>query len=118
MANGFTLIEVMIALAIVSIALLALLQSSHTILTQQDYLEQKISAEYLASDLLNRIQYGLIQLPSQGTKLSPFQNIYGYNATANPTPDPFVNEIHIQIRNQQKKIIFSLQGYAENSHAK
>lgn len=50
--TGFTLIEVMIALAIVSIALAALTQSSGSTVLNQAQLESRIMATWVAEDAL------------------------------------------------------------------
>ncbi|WP_448569435.1 type II secretion system minor pseudopilin GspI [Thalassotalea ganghwensis] len=50
--SGFTLIEVLLAMAIFSIAGLALLSSSDTHLMQLSALEQKTYADWVASDQL------------------------------------------------------------------
>ena len=54
--NGFTLIEVMVALTIVAIALGALISSSGSQATQAGYLKQKTIAHWVALNEITRLQ--------------------------------------------------------------
>ena len=53
--KAFTLLEVMVALAIISIALIVLLKNSTTSLKQSTYLQQKTLAHWVAQNQLQRL---------------------------------------------------------------
>ena len=62
--QGFTLIEILVALAIVSIALFAIVKANISNLTIAQHLRDKTIATWVAYDELTRAQLGLI--PTEG----------------------------------------------------
>ena len=61
--HGFTLIEVLIALAIVSIAFTAIIVATSENIRNTRYLENKMVATWVGMDIINKIRAGIIQLP-------------------------------------------------------
>lgn len=61
--SGFTLLEVLIALAIIAIAISALLQSSSRDVDNSTYLKNKTIANRLILNTANKIQVGLVSAP-------------------------------------------------------
>lgn len=62
--SGLTLIEVLIALAIVSIALTAIIKATAENIRATSYLQKKAFAQWLAQNQLNEVLAGLYQLPT------------------------------------------------------
>jgi general secretion pathway protein I len=60
---GLTLIEVLIALAIIAIALTAIIKGASQNIRATNYLETKMTALWIASDVVNEARAGLIKLP-------------------------------------------------------
>lgn len=60
---GLTLIEVLIALAIVSIALTAIIKSTTQDIRSTTYLQTKTIAMWVGQKVMNEVQVGVIQLP-------------------------------------------------------
>ncbi|RUO80380.1 type II secretion system protein GspI [Idiomarina tyrosinivorans] len=56
--NGFTLIEVMVALAVFGVAALAALQAASSHLSNQGYLQQKVFARWVAANQLAELSLG------------------------------------------------------------
>lgn len=61
-AQGFTLIEVLIALAILAIALVAVIKVSAQSVAETSRIKQKLAAHWVALNALARVQTGLIDL--------------------------------------------------------
>lgn len=61
--RGLTLIEVMIALAIISIALTAIIKATAQNIKDTQYLQNKTIAGWVGSEVMSKIQLGLIPLP-------------------------------------------------------
>ena len=67
--QGMTLIEVLIALAILGIALTAVLHAATVSLRQSYYLQQKTLATWAGLEILEQIEAGLREAPSDGSTL-------------------------------------------------
>ena len=65
--NGFTLLEVLVALAVVSLALTALVKSSGSMAANTAYLQQKNIAHWIAFDRIAELDSHQ-EWPSKGTK--------------------------------------------------
>jgi len=72
--RGFTLIEVMIALAVVAVALMALLSLHHQSLQSVMRSRDSTSAALLAQDLMTQAE--LERFPALGTRQGDFENMY------------------------------------------
>lgn len=66
-AAGLTLIEVLIALAIVAIALTAIIKAASQNIRATSYLETKMTALWVATDVINEARVGIIKLPDNET---------------------------------------------------
>jgi len=61
---GLTLIEVLIALAIVAIALTAIIKAATQNIRATDYLQQKIVANWVGLQVVNEARLGLLAVPA------------------------------------------------------
>ncbi|MDX2347036.1 MAG: type II secretion system minor pseudopilin GspI [Legionella sp.] len=86
--NGFTLIEVLIALAIISIALTALLLTTAETVRSTHRLRQKTLAHLVTTQGLTEIQLGLVPLEQYQSITQPitlFNQQWFWHAKSTPT---------------------------------
>ena len=99
--RGFTLIEILIALAILSIALTAILKSSSQNIKDTYYLQQKNMALWIANDALNEVRAGLLKLPLapdvEEGHVEMFGRSWFWSGNLTTTPNPHIFEIHMNI---------------------
>lgn len=97
-AQGFTLIEVMIALVVLSIGLGALIASSTQNIRVYQRLQQRYIQSWTSLNLINQIQLQQIKLsntlPSTGVQLIKGSRCY-WQAKKYPTPTPHLFQIEI-----------------------
>lgn len=97
---GFTLIEVLIALAILSIALTAIIQATSQNIRDNIYLQNKTIANWVGNLLMNQALAGILQLPTSGNNESSMlmlgQN-WLWQGTLENTPNPHIQKIRIQV---------------------
>jgi len=113
---GFTLIEVLIALVVLSIALTAIIMAISTNSRSMFYLTNKTAADWVALNAITEIQLGLI-------KLNPGQSLHGqanmlnsslnWEASLKPTIHPFVSQIDVMVSRQGATLIHMI-GYINN----
>lgn len=77
MQNAFTLFEVMIALAILSIAMVAGLVTTNTVLERTVYVEKKILAHWVGMNIINKLQLKVIKEELEVIKSSGTDNMRG-----------------------------------------
>lgn len=63
--KGFTLIEVLIALVILAVALMAIVKATDTNIHNLDYLRDKITAQWVADNVLANMQADLLVAPRE-----------------------------------------------------
>lgn len=113
--NGFTLIEVLIALAIISIALTAIIKATAQNVKDTGYLENKITAYWVANDIMNQARLNLITLPFAPESLAQETSMLGqkwlWQANLQPTRNKHIQEIHVNVTNSSQKSLANLIGY-------
>ncbi len=98
-ARGFTLIEVLVALGIVAIALLAGLQATNALTTNATRQSDVLLAQMCAENELSRLRLSS-QMPGVGdTDLSCIQAGRAFNVrlSVRPTPNPSFRRIDAQV---------------------
>lgn len=75
--QGFTLFEVMIALAILSIAMIAGLVTTSTVLERTVYVERKILGHWVGMNILNKLQLKMLKEELDVIKSSGIENLRG-----------------------------------------
>ncbi len=99
--SGFTLIEVLIALVILSIALTAILKSASLNIKNLIYLENRTMATWIANNVINEVRAGVLKLPNapasaeQETVL--LNQTWIWQANLNLTPNKKIKEINVTV---------------------
>jgi general secretion pathway protein I len=77
--KGFTLIEVLIAVAVLAIALIAVLRVINVAIGNSTYLQEKVIAHWVVEDVLANTRVGLITMPSAGGLQTGQNTMLGQN---------------------------------------
>jgi general secretion pathway protein I len=97
--QGFALIEVLIALAILSIALTAVIKATSQNIRDTLYLQNKMIAHWVGLNAMNEARLGLIKVsgdsPTQDTTL--LGEKWSWHAYTEGTPNPRIKEIHVDV---------------------
>ncbi|HEX2549820.1 MAG TPA: type II secretion system minor pseudopilin GspI [Gammaproteobacteria bacterium] len=113
--DGFTLIEILIALTILSIALTALIKSTSQNIKNTHYLRQKTIATWIATNIVNEARLQLITLPKTPDTLDLEKKILGENwlvkGTLIPTPNPKIQEIQVSVFQKEDAELIKLKSY-------
>lgn len=98
---GMTLIEVLIALAIISIALTAIVKVTAQTIRNTLYLQNKMIATWVGTNVINEIRVGVIQLPTSPDPITRNTTMLGqrwaWQAIATPTPNPRIKKIDVTV---------------------
>jgi general secretion pathway protein I len=99
--RGFTLIEVLIALVILSIALTAIIKSTSQNIKDTAYLQHKMIAAWVGNEIINEARIGLLKLPAAPDSLKDETTMLGekwtWQATMTPTPNPRIQKIVVDV---------------------
>lgn len=97
--GGFTLLEVLIALAVAGIALTAVLALARQNLTAEGRIEHTTQATLLGQQLLAELQSGVRPLPEGGQDgaFEPPDDQYRFAIRLLPTPVPGVQQVQVKI---------------------
>lgn len=102
--KGLTLIEVLIAMAILSIALTAVIKSASQNIRNTLYLQNRTLATLIGTDIINTIRVGLIKVPGAPDQLSGNDQTLGqlwtWKASMNLTPNPRIRQITVDVYHQ------------------
>ena len=102
--NGFTLIEVLLALAVIGIALTALLKATAQTILNTERIKEKTISQWIAKQGTNMIQLGLLPInPNQD--LSQRTTLFGqqwyWRAKITSTPIKSMQQITITVSKNQ-----------------
>lgn len=108
--QGFTLIEVLIALVILAIALTAIIKAVSNNTRNLIYLQDKTAAHWVAMNIYNEYALGLLTIspqlePANGSTIM-FNKDWYWSAQFNPLDDDTL-QIHLRVREhpEQKSLI-------------
>lgn len=107
--SGFTLIEVLIALLILSIALTAIIKSTSQNIRDTLYIQKKTIALWVGNEIMNEIIIGLRKPDALKDKSIMLGETWSWAASFKPTPDPKVQEINVDV--SQRTPLIHLVGY-------
>lgn len=100
---GLTLVEVLIALAIVAIAMTAVIKSTSQGLRGTAYLQDKTIAMWISQQILNEIRIGAIKLPADELVTKPMAYLnrqWFWQAKEVTTSNNHISKIDIKIFTQ------------------
>lgn len=95
--NGFTLIEVMVALVIIAVALAAASRSMGITASNQAYLENKMLATWVAEDVIIQQQLQA-QAGEQNFKVEMFNRTWEVELSSSPTFIPQIYKLLVQVK--------------------
>lgn len=112
-ARGFTLLEVLVALAIVAVALAALVRTGAQATDNTGYLERKTFAHWVAMNQLTELQatgQGLARGRSEGTEeMAGIE--WHWQRSVKPTPDPRLMQVDIVVGREGEPQLVTLSGF-------
>ena len=111
-----TLIEVLIALAIVAIALTAIIKTTSQNIRSTAYLQDKTIGAWVALQVINEGRAGLETFPEAPGILEKETEMLGqvwkWRAYQKPTPNPQIREINVEVSHRKGQAIAArLTGY-------
>jgi general secretion pathway protein I len=114
--KAFTLIEVMLALSIIAMAMLAAIQTTEATTRNLTHLQDRTLAQWVAQNALTSIQLHLGGLNSASGRWEATLPMGGrewvWSAVSNPTIDPNILQLIIEVRlEKQEKPLFTLVAY-------
>lgn len=108
---GFTLLEVLIALVVVSVAFAAVINALGTNARTIVHLRQSTAANWVASNVLTQVELGLITNQTAGFEVQLGRRYYweiGYEST----PNPSVRNVNVVVKlTEQGSPILTLNGF-------
>lgn len=97
--QGLTLIEVLIALAVLSIALTAIVRATAMDIRDTSYLRDKTVALWVANDSMTQVQLDIVKVSSSHLEMT--SNMLGqewhWRAELTPTPNHYVDKLTISV---------------------
>ena len=105
--RGFTLVEVLVALAIVAIALIAASQASATLTRNAQRQNDLLLAQICAENELARLRL-LKQMPGVGDTVRPWEQgrrSFDVALTVRPTPNPSFQRVDAQVRSDGQNLL-------------
>lgn len=111
---GFTLLEVMIALAVFAISAIALLSGTNQGVSQSLYLEEKSYALWIAENTLTelRLKPEWPALGKDSNQVNQFNRTWHIETEVTDTGEQFLRRIEVTvIRSEDNKVMSSLRGY-------
>jgi len=117
---GLTLIEVLIALAIVSIAMTAVIKATAQNIRSTHYLQDKMVAMWVGQEVLNEIRAGVRPVPTSDAE-EEITNMLGqdwhWQLSAEETPNKRIKKVKIKVfanqkGNEETSPLVTLESYA------
>lgn len=121
--SGFTLIEVLIALAITAIAVTAVIKATSQNIRSTGYLQNKTIAMWVGEDVINRARLGLITLSDEEGEEKESMNMLGqtfyWQGKQEQTPNKRIYQLNVKVfanENEESPLI-NLTGYRYDDKA-
>lgn len=118
---GLTLIEVLVALAIISIALTAVIKATSQNILGTGYLQNKTIALWVGKEVMSNAQLGLLKLPeddSEGevTTINMLGQDWYVRAAEDATPNARIKKIRVRVyehepEDEETSALADLDGY-------
>ena len=100
---GMTLIEVLIALAIVSIAMTAIIKATTQSIRGTSHLQNKMIATWVAQDVINEFRVKLRELPdaSDREKINMLNQDWYWQAEQTDTANPRIKKMEVNVYTEE-----------------
>jgi len=116
--RGFTLVEVLVALAILALSIGTALRATSAAMTNTEGNKDRIMARWVGRNELARLQTALA-LPPPGKSMGEATQAnvgFSWESTIESTPNPNFNKVDIKVRRQNSdQVLASIQGYVVGS---
>lgn len=113
-SQGFTLIEVLIALVILALSFTAIIISFSENARNVLYLENKTLASWVASDVLSKTQVGFLKPNTQKGNEKMLDKMWYWQLSITNTPSPAVKKALVSVKEAEAApAIYTLTGYLE-----
>jgi general secretion pathway protein I len=103
--SGLTLIEVLVALAIISVAMTAVIKASSQNIRSTAYLQNKTIAMWVGQQVLNEARAGVLKLPNPPDSVKETTAMLGHDwyweANQEETPNKRINQIRVKVFAQE-----------------
>lgn len=100
--QGLTLIEVLIALAIIAIAMTAVIKSTSQNIRGTNYLQSKSIATWVAQERLNEVRVGVLKFSDElNGKLESLGQTWYWHLKQSETPNKRMKKITINVSNHE-----------------
>lgn len=103
--SGFTLIEIVIALAIMAIAITAIIKATSQTMRSYYYMQNKMIAAWLGSELMSEIRVNLQPLKSEAVigEKEMLGQTWFWEALKKATPNPNIDKISLRVFKSQNR---------------
>jgi general secretion pathway protein I len=114
--HGLTLLEVLVALVILTIALTAVIKATTENIRGTSYLQEKTLGTWVGLNILNQARLNLIQFPEapeyrDGNDVNLGQ-AWDWKGQVKTTPNPKIREVHVKVFHpQDHHLITELMSY-------
>ena len=116
--HGFTLIEVLISLAILSIALMTIIKFTSQNIRDTAYVQNKTIANWVGSQVINEVLAGVLKLSESDHEEQETEMLgrkWSWQASLVSTPNPHIQEVHVDVfQSAGKRKIIGLVSYVYN----
>ncbi len=114
--NGFTLIEILVALVILAIAFTSFFMSMSVNVRNMQYIQDKTAANWIALNVIAEIQLGTIRFNSQYDNTSGqekmFTQMWAWEAAIQPTNHPLIYRLDVEVKKiNNSQTLIHLIGY-------
>jgi general secretion pathway protein I len=120
--QGLTLIEVLIALMIVSIAFTAIIVSTSQNIRNTQYLQNKMIANWVSLQIINQIRDEVLTVPESEPLTGESETLgqkWFWKASLTPTPNPKIQKIEVSVaQSEDGKRIINLTSYIHHEQPK
>ena len=111
-ANGFTLIEVLIALVIISVALTAIIKATSQNIRDTAYIQDKMIAHWVGLQAMNEARANITKSANQVSDITMLDKEWRWKQTTIDTPNPNIKKIDITVyRKNNNMLLTTLTSY-------
>jgi general secretion pathway protein I len=118
--SGFTLMEVLVALVIISIAFTAIFMAISVNARSLLYLKNKTAADWIALNIITEAQIGILNINHNTNEISNkeymFNQDWYWDAKVESTSDLSISRIDVEVKKSERSpAIIHVSGYLRNA---